>query len=505
MASAIEWPTDFPPIRSTPRNLARTTLPKEDRLARQPLIRHLLLPFIIVNVVTVAVFLLVAHSRLDAGTLGFGFLLIVGAVFLIVNTAAAFALATRLQVNIDQLRRVSRLYARSETPPEQPRHLGLSAGAPFADLARSLRRMGEQLRGQLEELRTQRAEQRAVLQSMRAGLIAIDNERRIISVNRPATEMLAIEADTTRGRLLSEVTRLASLHRFVRHAIDAEGSQSAELEAVSEEATFRLKVTAEPLVDAERGRVGLLIVMQDVSHVRRLETIRTDFAAAVSHELRTPITNIKGYIETMMELDPDEGDQRDYFLQVINRNARRLEAIVEDLLTLTGLERTTEPSGIDIRVAPAEQLIESALQQYEALAREKSITIRRDIGRDIRITGGTLLIEQALSNLLSNAIRYSPPETTITVTAAHLDSGELEISVTDQGPGIAAEHLPRLFERFYRVDQARSRQLGGTGLGLAIVKHIAQAHGGRVEVESTVGEGSRFRIILPRRDVENAA
>jgi two-component system phosphate regulon sensor histidine kinase PhoR len=231
--------------------------------------------------------------------------------------------------------------------------------------------------------------------------------------------------------------------------------------------------------------------------MKRLEAMRSDFAANVSHELRTPITNIKGYVETLLDVGVGDKAQTAKFLGVIQRNTERLANIIEDLLSLSRLEQPGTHASLERTETPVLDVVKSAAAQFDPARVEKHMRFGIEVPSTLNANINGQLIEQALGNLLSNAIKYSPNNTVVTIRAAGRDSDEFEIAVIDQGPGIAREHLPRLFERFYRVDRARSREMGGTGLGLAIVKHIAHVHGGRVEVESEPGKGSTFRIILP--------
>lgn len=230
--------------------------------------------------------------------------------------------------------------------------------------------------------------------------------------------------------------------------------------------------------------------------LQHLESMRSDFAANVSHELRTPITNIKGYVETMLDVGVGNQQQAVQFLDIIKRNADRLAAIIEDILSLSWLEQPDTKAVLKREPASLHRIIGSVAAQFESAAEAKSIKIVAEAPQLLEAMVDSALIEQALANFVSNAIKYSPAGTTVTIRAREAGSG-VELEVADQGQGIAADHLPRVFERFYRVDKARSRELGGTGLGLAIVKHIALVHGGRVEVDSTVGKGSVFRLVLP--------
>jgi two-component system phosphate regulon sensor histidine kinase PhoR len=242
--------------------------------------------------------------------------------------------------------------------------------------------------------------------------------------------------------------------------------------------------------------IGAVIVLNDVSRLRQLENMRRDFAANVSHELKTPITSIKGFVETLLDgavRDPHDAER---FLRIIARQADRLNAIIEDLLSLSRIEKEAEAADIALNVVGLREVLNAAIHNCETKAAERGIRIVLGGNPDLEAKINPPLFEQAVTNLLDNAVKYSNQDGQVDLIAAQRDH-EILIQVRDQGCGIAEEHLSRLFERFYRVDKARSRKLGGTGLGLAIVKHIVLAHRGQVAVESQEEVGSCFTIHLP--------
>ncbi len=372
----------------------------------------------------------------------------------------------------------------------------------LGSLAASLNEVALQMSSQIAQLQVQRNEQRAILQSIDGAVIALDLQQRILSLNRAAEEMLELSGRPARGRLLQEVVRQPGLNQFVAAAMGASGVAPGSVDEfeLSGTPTRQVRATSGPLRDAEGKSIGTVIVLDDVTHLRRLEAVRTDFAANVSHELRTPITNIKGYVETLMETGLADPEQAMQFLSVIHRNSDRLSAIIDDMLTLTKLERPEEFDDLDTQRTSVAEIVEAACAQHEPSAKAKGVRLDAEVPADLLAQVNPPLIEQALSNLLSNAIRYSPGGTRVLVKAWAADGNagpEALISVEDEGPGIPPEHLSRVFERFYRVDKARSRELGGTGLGLAIVKHIAMLHRGRVDVESSLGRGSTFKLVVP--------
>ena len=380
--------------------------------------------------------------------------------------------------------------------------IGLPDSEPWRAMAESLNAMAANAGMRIVHLRGQSNEQEGILRSMEGGVLAVDAEQRILRINRIARRMLDVIEPDVRGRTLNDVVRDPGLRAFVADAIADPGRRSREFR-LGPAGEVTVRATSGSLLDSEDEPVGTIVLLSDVTQLKRLEAVRSEFAANVSHELRTPITSIKGYAETLLEVEDDGGERGREFLRVIARNAERLGAIVDDMLTLTNLERTGGQE-LPTSPTPAETLVENVRAQAAAGAKGAAITIVADAAPGLRVQANARLAEQALLNLVTNAIKYSPDGTTVTVRArpATLARGDaaVEFAVEDEGPGIAAEHLPRVFERFYRVDKARSRDRGGTGLGLSIVKHIALVHGGEVSVDSEIGRGSVFRLVLRASD-----
>jgi two-component system phosphate regulon sensor histidine kinase PhoR len=248
--------------------------------------------------------------------------------------------------------------------------------------------------------------------------------------------------------------------------------------------------------DGKGESLGAIVVIHDVTRIKKLENIRRDFVANVSHELKTPITAIKGFVETLREGSVTDPAEQENFLGIIARQADRLHAIIEDLLRLSRIEQDGDRGQIELQTHKVREVLEMAASDCAGRARDRSVDIRIDCPKDLTAKVNGQLLEQAVVNLLDNAIKYSETSKAIHVEAV-AENGTLLIHVRDQGCGIPQEHLSRIFERFYRVDKARSRKQGGTGLGLAIVKHIAQAHKGSIAVQSQIGKGSTFTIRLP--------
>jgi two-component system phosphate regulon sensor histidine kinase PhoR len=331
---------------------------------------------------------------------------------------------------------------------------------------------------------------------MLEGVIAVDSEERIVSINRSAAQLFENEPATCQGKSIQEVIRSPALQQFIQGALNNPSPAEEDITVFQNEERV-IDVKSSPLLDANQQQNGALVVFNDVTQMRRLENMRRDFVANVSHEIKTPLTAIKGFVETLQQGKVDEADENERFLGIIQKHVDRLNAIIEDLLALSRIEQEDEGKEIKFESVNIADVFQAAIQLCRPKAEEKNIRIDLEGEKETQAVLDPTLIEQAVVNLLDNAIKCSEPESWV-VVRFHRQNSEMIISVQDHGIGIAQKHLPRLFERFYRVDKARSRNMGGTGLGLAIVKHIAQAHGGHVEVESKLGEGSRFSIHLPQ-------
>jgi two-component system phosphate regulon sensor histidine kinase PhoR len=358
-------------------------------------------------------------------------------------------------------------------------------------------RMAQRLRERMETVIKDRNQLLAVLSGMVEGVIAVDQDECIVHMNQAAGTILNTPPDASIGKLLWEVTRVRAVTETMSSTIRDAEEITCDARIVTPPRDRRLKLNAAPLRDGQGLLVGAVMVLHDVTEIRRLENVRRDFVANVSHELKTPITTIKGFIETLRDGAMDEPEQADRFLAIISRNADRLHAIIEDLLSLSRLEQSEEAAELVCSEELLNTVFQNAIQDCTAKAMARQVTLSAACDTAIRVSINAPLIEQAIVNLIDNAINYSKPGSTVWLDALCPDE-EVTVRVRDTGIGIPKDDLPRLFERFYRVDKARSREHGGTGLGLAIVKHIAQVHGGQVTVTSTVGQGSVFSLHLPR-------
>jgi two-component system phosphate regulon sensor histidine kinase PhoR len=352
----------------------------------------------------------------------------------------------------------------------------------------------ESISKKLRTITQQRKELDAILRSMSEGVIVVDKHDKVLRINEQCANFFGVQSTQVKGKSVHELIRNSALQAILA---DCQQQQHAIEQSISirQEPPQFLQANASPLIDADGESIGALAVLHDVTALRQMEEMRKEFVANVSHELRTPITSIKGFVETLLDGALNEPATAERFLKIISKQSERLNAIIDDLLSLSRLERENN-SDVGKISTDINEVLTSAAGLCEQQAYEKSIHISIDCPENLSAEVNPHLLEQAITNLVENAIKYSEENTKVEVRAA-IDSNRLYLEVHDNGPGIDQQYLPRLFERFYRVDEGRTRDQGGTGLGLAIVKHIAQAHGGRATVESTVGEGSKFSLILP--------
>ena len=421
--------------------------------------------------------------------------------FHVINSGILLALIAAL-ISLWVSRRISRPLVEMKRGAERfaggelDRRLPVYKGEEMGGLAEAMNQMAAQLNDRLQTVVSQRNEQEAVLASMIEGVLAVDHQERILRINQAAATLLGTNPELAVGRSLQEVVRKPELQRFITESLQSRTSIEADMTLLYQGEERFLQTHGTPLRGSDGQTIGALIVIRDVTRLRRLENLRRDFVANVSHELRTPITAIKGAVETLLAGANENPEDSQRFLEIANRQSDRLNAIIEDLLSLSRLERDAESDEVARTHERLLPILESALQSCSSVAKSREVDVNLFCSEELVANVNSALLEQAVINLVDNAIKYSESRNFVTVESWQ-EGEQVMIKVQDRGQGISKAHLPRLFERFYRVDAARSRAVGGTGLGLAIVKHIVQAHNGGVTVHSTPGEGSVFTISLP--------
>ena len=375
---------------------------------------------------------------------------------------------------------------------------GKAASLEVATLAAAMDMMAAQLDERFKTIVNQRNELDTVFSCMVESVLAVDSQERIININTAAATLFGIDKEKAKGRLVQEIVRNVPLQRQIATILDNGKPLEDEIVLPDDGGERFLQTNLVSLRDGGTEREDVLVVMNDVTKLRRLENMRRDFVANVSHELRTPITSIRGYVETLLDEKLEDRENGIKFLEIVLRQSDRLNAIIEDLLSLSRIEQEAENGEIVLTEGRLRPVLETAIQTCQIKADQQDVRITLDCPDELWGFMNDTLIEQAVVNLLVNGIKYSEKGSTVAVDAeiSGQEKDTILIRVKDTGIGIGKEHLPRLFERFYRSDKARSRKLGGTGLGLAIVKHIVQAHGGTVEVQSREGQGTLFTISL---------
>ena len=425
-----------------------------------------------VSVNTPALDAVVARARRDVFASGF--------IALVVAIGLAFVFARSVSRPIVELRDVARALAAGDLS----RRPALAAPAEIGDLADAVHRMAEQLQLRLSALQADDALMAALIDALQEGVAAVGANRQVVILNSPARRLLAIGDPVPFSADL--LPRDTELRAALSSALAGEATEPAEITLGGR----TVMLTARPLRDG-----GALLAFFDLTRTRRLEAVRRDFVANVSHELKTPITVIGGFAETLATDEPPP-EQRRQFVEAIRSNARRMQRLVDDLLDLSRIEFggwVPKPERIDLRAVASE-----TVAAFAPVAQSRQVSLGSQVdARAAELTADATALRQVLANLVDNALRHTPSGGKVTIFTEPANDGALVLAVKDTGIGIPVEHLPRIFERFYRVDAARSREGGGTGLGLAIVKHLVEAHGGRVSAESAPGRGTTVRVLFP--------
>jgi two-component system phosphate regulon sensor histidine kinase PhoR len=414
-----------------------------------------------------------------------------GLVIAALAALVSLAVARRISQPIEEIKRGAAHFADGDLAHRLPS----PDTEEMAGLTETLNRMAAQLDERVKTVFQQHNEIEAVLSSMHEGVIAVDRSERIIKMNPAAGRMVDCEPSRAQGRNIQEVVRNLAVQRFANRVLTTSKAMSDDFVLYRGE-ELTLNIYGSPLYDAEGDQIGTLLVMNDVTQLRHLENVRSDFVANVSHEIKTPLTAIKGFVETLQQETVENPDEQQRFLAIILKHVNRLDAILEDLLALSRMEQEDGSNEVRLSEGSIREVIRTAVQVCQPKAAARDIAISYDAAAELTANLDATLLEQAFVNLIDNALKYSDDGSQVRITASR-SNGEVTVAFADQGSGIPNKHLPRLFERFYRVDKARSRKLGGTGLGLAIVKHIVHTHGGHITVESSLGQGSTFTVHLP--------
>ncbi len=362
-------------------------------------------------------------------------------------------------------------------------------------LSLALDSMAEEVDGQIRLIGLQKMELETILANLKEAVLVVDRNECILRMNQAAVEMFRCEMDDVSGRTIQEVVRSEAIHCFVKETISCSGSMDRDVVMTGQENRY-LHLYGSTIQDSASGKTSALIVLHDMTRIHRLEKIRKDFVANVSHELKTPITAIKGFVETLQEGAVSDPEHAHRFLKIILKHTNQLNAVIEDLLSLSRLQTLTSGESLKQTQVQLIEILDTVVSICQAKAREKMIQLVTDGDPLITVKINEQLMQQAITNLVDNAIKYSPSGSQVRISCSRTSSSAV-IEVRDNGPGIPEKYLSRIFERFYRIDKSRSRDMGGTGLGLAIVKHIVSVHQGSVEVTSSPGKGSVFIIRFP--------
>jgi two-component system phosphate regulon sensor histidine kinase PhoR len=412
-----------------------------------------------------------------------------------ITTILSFALSSSLAGPLQEVMDAARRFAAGDLSARTRvrRHDELG------ELAHILNRSADQLQDRLSEIARDQARQEAILSAMEDGVLVVDHRGTVILANNALRRGLELREPV--GRHYVEVVRQREVGEVLEGVLRTGARRAVEVEFRHPRRVYAM--TGVPFPGAEGAPHGAVLTFHDATERRRLDQVRRDFVANASHELRTPLTSIRGFVEALEDgaaLDPPTSQR---FLGKIRTHADRMAALVEDLLELSRLESGERPPRWE-EVAPAE-VVEDVVASFASLASRKELALRRVDHSAPAIVTDADRLRRILENLVENAVKYTPEGGQVDVTSAPGPDGSAVLEVCDDGPGIAAEHLPRIFERFYRVDKARSRELGGTGLGLAIVKHLAEGMGATVRVESAPGKGARFTVTVPSGEEHTGA
>ncbi len=363
----------------------------------------------------------------------------------------------------------------------------------LGQLAVTLNKMAGDIEGKIKEIQNQNQHMSAIFNSMVEGVIVIDKTGRVVSINPTVEKIFGISRSGVEGRYFLEVIRNNDMAEVIAKSLKTGESLSGEVNLLMPIRKI-FQISASPVFENSQVS-GCLIVIHDVTEIRKLETMRRDFVANVSHELKTPLTSIKGFVETLLDGAIDDKENSRQFLSIIQHHTDRLSSLIDDLLALSHIE--SKEVALEKEKFKLRDHVDEIALGFKTQLKKRSILIRNEIPSDLSIDADRARMGQVLINIIDNAIKFNKEKGFVSI-AAREEGDNIEVIIEDSGIGIPENDVPRIFERFYRVDKARSRELGGTGLGLSIVKHIIDLHGGTIRVESVEGLGSKFRITLPK-------
>jgi two-component system phosphate regulon sensor histidine kinase PhoR len=416
-------------------------------------------------------------------------------IMLLVTGTASLLISRAFSDRVDRLKKFSDRVAEGDFRPIEADRSGDAMEALAVSLNQSAARLDRTIR----TLKEERNLSSAILGSMVEGVAVVDASERLVFANPGFAEILGLDVPPQSGSALLEVVRQTELIEAVRQVLKGDPRVEAEIVTGTLRQHF-FAVTVASVRAAETS--GAVIVLHDITELRKLERVRRDFVANVSHEFKTPLTAIQGFAETLLAGALDDPQNRVRFLEIILEHSRRLARLTDDLLKLSQMD--ADRLGLEMRRVSASQFVESCLETAKRPAAEKDLRISVNLQERLPdIAADRRRLAEVLQNLLDNAIQYTPSGGQIMISAS-ANGTEVTFTVSDTGIGIPRADQPRIFERFYRVDAARSREVGGTGLGLAIAKHLVEVHGGRLWVESEVGQGSQFSFTVPIFDAERA-
>ncbi|MBN2081023.1 PAS domain-containing protein [bacterium] len=412
-------------------------------------------------------------------------------VSLALSLALGWVLARRITWPLMQVTQTAELIAGGNLDERMP----VQGTDEVGVLAKAVGDMAASMRERIETISRDRNRLSAILAGMAEGLVAVDAAEKVVLLNHAAGRMLGVKPEDCIGRQTYESIRISGLVEVIEHTLKHGQMTEDRLTLLDKNQDRTVDVLTSPLKEDGNRIVGVVVVLRDLTRIRHLENLRQEFVANASHELKSPLTSIRGLTDTLLDDPQMEAQTRSHFLSLIQQDTGRLSQLINDMLTLSQIESSEQT--LDLRPIDLADLLRDETAALETLAQTRQIDLNADIpDTPLLVVGDDAALCEMINNLLDNALKYTAAGGQIRIRS-WADGNRISFSVADTGVGIAAEHLGHIFERFYRVDKARSRELGGTGLGLAIVKHIVLAHGGEVSVTSTPGKGSTFTVQLP--------